>query len=115
MPPQMGGPAAADIAVVPASPRRGLKITAYIAIALLAVGLGAAALYYTSRTDPPKVGTCVEHSTNGAVPVSCSVDDAYKVGPKVSSVSDCPDYLNQPSLTYTQSGKDVVLCLQPAH
>jgi hypothetical protein len=111
--PSRPAPAPADVAVAPASPKSKLRVVGYVLIVVAVIALGGGALYYTSRTDPPKVGSCVTQSGTIAVSVSCSTSGAFKVSQKVAKVSDCADYLNEPSLSYKEGGKDVVLCLQP--
>jgi len=91
-----------------------MRIVGYVGIVVLIIGLAVAALVYTSRTDPPKVGDCVQQSGNGgSVAVSCSTSGAFKVTHSVTKVSDCPDYLNEPSLHYTKGSTTVILCLEP--
>jgi hypothetical protein len=100
---------------IPAEPKSRLRIIGYIAIAVLVIGLGAGALYYTSRTSPPAVGSCVKKQANStAINVTCSTPGAYKVVKAATKASDCPDYLNEPSLSYESGGKTTILCLQPA-
>jgi hypothetical protein len=113
-PPSRTMPAPADVAVIPIQPRSKFRIVGYIVIVLAIVGLGAGALWYTSRTDPPAVGTCVAQSGDVAIGAPCSQGGAFRVTKSVSDVSQCTDYLNQPSLSYTSSGKQIVLCLEPA-
>ncbi len=115
-PPQrpMSLPAPADVAVIPIERRSKFRVVGYIVIVLAIVGLGAGALWYTSKTDPPAVGTCVAQSGNVAIGAPCSQAGTYRVMKSVSDVSQCNDYLNQPSLSYTSGGKQVILCLEPA-
>jgi hypothetical protein len=40
------------------------------------------------------------------------VPGAFKVVKSVTTASACPDYLNEPSLTYESGGKTTVLCLE---
>lgn len=87
----------------------GLKKWGYIALALFIVLLGAGALYYTSRPNPPTydVGSCVQESGGKADPVSCSDPDAYQILSKQHDRSQCSDP-NQPYATLNGS----VLCLK---
>jgi hypothetical protein len=93
-------------------PRSKLRLVGYVAIVVAVIALGVGALYYTSRSSPPAVGTCVKQSGTSAVNVSCSVPGAFKVVKSVTTASACPDYLNEPSLTYESGGKTTVLCLE---
>jgi collagen type III alpha len=97
-----------------AAPKNKLRLVGYLAIVVVVIALGVGALYYTSRTSPPKVGSCVRQSGTGAVNVSCSAPGAYEVVKSVTDNTLCPDYLNEPSLTYESGGKTTVLCLQQA-
>ncbi|HEY2795634.1 MAG TPA: hypothetical protein VGJ28_24950 [Micromonosporaceae bacterium] len=94
------------------APKNRLRLVGYLAIVVVVIALGVGALYYTSRTSPPKVGSCVKQSGTGAVNVACSAPGAYQVVKSVSDNSLCPDYLNEPSLTYESGGKTTVLCLR---
>lgn len=89
-----------------------LKMWGYIAIAVLVVALGAGALYYTSRPNPPeyKVGSCVQESGGKAAEVSCSESGAFRIVSRVSDHAQCPDPA-QPYATLS-SGGNSVLCLK---
>jgi hypothetical protein len=97
---------------MPSQPRSKLRLIGYVAIVVAVIALGVGALYYTSRSSPPAVGSCVKQSGTSAVNVSCSVPGAFKVVKSVTTASACPDYLNEPSLTYESGGKTTVLCLE---
>lgn len=103
----VAAPNSADESIEPAA--SGLKKWGYIAIALLVVLLGAGALYYTSRPNPPTydVGNCVKESNGKAAEVPCSESDAYQIVSKVSDPSHCPD-AKQPYATIDGS----ILCLK---
>jgi hypothetical protein len=95
----------------PTAPASGgrLKKWGSIALALFVVLLGAGALYYTSRPNPPTydVGSCVQESGGKADPVACSDPDAYQIISKQHDHSQCPDP-NQPYATRNGT----VLCLK---
>jgi hypothetical protein len=57
----------------------------------------------------------VQESGDKPLLVSCSAPGAFKVGGSVTDRTQCPDYLNQPSLKYGDGDKATWLCLQPAH
>ena len=97
-----------DYEPIPA-PGRGRKRFTYIAVTLLVIIAGIGALYYTSRTDPPKVGDCVTQSGASSRIVACGTKGSYQVISQVSDVSKCPDP-KQPSLV---GDKGVVFCLRP--
>jgi hypothetical protein len=107
-------PAPANIAIVPASPRSKLRLATYIAIPLVIIALGVYALYYTSRpvSNPPTLHSCMKQNGATAVKVVCSTPGAYEVVQSVTDASKCPDYLNEPSIAYTVSGKTTIYCLQ---
>jgi hypothetical protein len=113
-PPAQALPTPVDVSAMQAQPRNVLKIVGYITIVLLIIVAAAGALWYTSRPDLPTVGSCVQQSGDAPLEVPCSRSGAYRVTKSVSNVSDCPDYLNQPSLSYPSGGKLVILCLEPA-
>ena len=108
-------PTPAYVDVMPAAPPRSrLRVFGYIAIPIAIVLLAAGALYYTARpiTPQPAVGACF--IPNGAKPVkvSCSTKGAYVVVKAVTNASNCPDYLNEPSISYATGGTTTIYCLQ---
>ncbi len=88
-----------------------LRVIGYVSIALLVVLLGAGALYYTARPEPPtyKVGTCVREDGGKAVEAACSETGAYRIVSKVSDHAKCPN-ADQPYATLPGGS---VLCLKP--
>jgi hypothetical protein len=93
---------------------RGLKIFGWVLLAVVILGIAATALWYTSRPNPPSyaIGSCVQKSGDGAVAVSCSAPNAYKIVLKVTDHTACPDQ-NNPYITLTGS-TPTVYCLAPA-
>jgi hypothetical protein len=113
-PSQTSLPTPVDVSVIPAPPRSKLKFVGYGLIVVAIIAAGCFALYYTAQTDLPTVGKCVQQSGNAAIEAPCTREGAFRVTQTVANVSECRDYLNQPSLSYTSGGKVVVLCLEPA-
>lgn len=114
--PGQPGMAAAPFGGPRPEPRKGggLRVFAWIALAVVIVGAGAFALWWSGHTPAPSytIGSCVQKSGDGAVEVSCSTPNAYKIVSKVSDHSACPDQ-NNPYITLTGDTPSVY-CLAPA-
>ncbi|HKE67066.1 MAG TPA: hypothetical protein VKB59_20790 [Micromonosporaceae bacterium] len=114
-PPPVGGP---PMPLAPRpdgahqSTRRWPRTVAVVAVVLLVIGLGAGALYYTSRPNAPtyEIGACVTHSGDKVVAAACSAPESYKIVSKVSDPSACPDTKNP----YVSVNNDkTIYCLAP--
>jgi len=77
----------------PGRTRHTWRIAGIVAIVLLVIGLGAGALYYTSRPNSPsyQIGACVQHSGDKVVAASCSTPGSYKIVSKVTDPAACPN------------------------
>jgi hypothetical protein len=101
-----------DIASV-RTPGHRRRTAGIVAIVVLVIGLGAGALYYTSRPNPPsyQIGSCVQHSGDKVIGSSCNAPNSFKIVSKVTDASACSN-TNDPYL-YVGSDKSTVYCLSP--
>ncbi|WFE25796.1 hypothetical protein O7623_20815 [Solwaraspora sp. WMMD791] len=98
--------------------RNGRVLLAVLVAAVLLVAIPMSLVWLITRPGDqafdPAVGACVKQSGNTAAPADCAEPNAFEVVAKVDRVDQCADP-NAPHIQVAgDSGREQVLCLQPA-